>query len=229
LASRRFFFALVADLVRCLASSGGTSCPVFAWQDEVMSEIQTKFQTRLLPSESLILEARPSPNVVWVWLFTRALPAAFMMGGFAFFAWIFIDTRAGRGAPPPYTFSAGIMFVSGWFIFGWLAAHIYNLFLVRTYLYRVTSHRFVFAGGILRRTTHAVEHRRVTDVQFSQNILEQALSLGCVNLSTPGTVNGGASGKNRSMPELRLEGLVDGAAVFEAITNCVRASHGPAV
>ena len=112
---------------------------------------------------------------------------------------------------------------------GLLAAHIYNILLLQTYLYRVTSHRFIFAGGILLKTTHAVEHRRVTDVQFSQNIVEQALSLGSVNLSTPGTVNGGANGKNRSMPELRLEGLVNGDEVFEAIANCVRASHGPAV
>ena len=184
--------------------------------------------TSLLPAETVVLDARPSPRIVWVWLFTKALPAALTLSFVAFIAWMFANAPAERGAPHPYTSLEGIAFVAGWFVVALLAAHAYNLLLVQTYIYRVTSHRFIFSGGILFKTTHAVEHRRVTDVQFTQNILEQALSLGCVNLSTPGTVNGGTNGKSRSMPELRLEGLTDGEAVFEAITTCVRTSHGPA-
>ena len=193
-----------------------------------MSETSTPFQMRLLPAESVILEARPAPRVAWVWLFTKALPAALMCAGLAFIAWTILDAPPEREAPRPYSGSAGVAFVGGCFLVCWLVMHGYNVLLARTYLYRVTSHRFIFAGGILRKTTHAVEHRRVADVQFSQNLIEQALSLGCVNLSTPGPVNGGANGKNRSMPELRLEGLVDGESVFQAVSDCVRSSHGPA-
>ncbi len=195
----------------------------------LMSEPLPGLHMRLLPLESIVLEARPSPKVAQVWLFTKALPAALMLAGIAFWAWLILNSPAERGAPRPYSGTAGVVFVGGLFVFGLLLMHVYNVFLARTYVYRVTSHRFVFAGGILRKTTHAVEHRRVTDVQLSQNLIEQVLSLGCVNLSTPGTVNGGANGKNRSMPELRLEGLMDAAAVFEVISDHVRISHGPAV
>lgn len=184
---------------------------------------------QLLPAESVVLDARPSSRLVWVWLFTKALPAALTVSMLAFVTWMFANAPTERGGPHPYTSLQGVGFVVFWFVVGLLAVHAYNLYLVRTYIYRVTSHRFIFAGGILLKTTHAVEHRRVTDVQFTQNIMEQAFSLGSVNLSTPGTVNGGANGKNRSMPELRLEGLMDGEAVFEAITSCVRTSHGPAL
>lgn len=194
----------------------------------LMSE-STTFQMRLLPAESVILEARPSPRVAWVWLFTKALPAALLFAGAAIFVWLILDSPPERGAPRPYSGTAGVAFVGSCFLGCLLVMQGYNVFLARTYLYRVTSHRFIFAGGILRKTTHAVEHRRATDVQFSQNLIEQVLSLSCVNLSTPGTVNGGANGKNRSMPELRLEGLLDGEAVFQAVSDCIRNSHGPAV
>jgi len=183
---------------------------------------------RLLPTETILLEAKPSPKVAGVWLFSKAFPLAFMAAGISFFCWIFINA-APRGTPQPYAFSTGVAFVVIVFLVASVLAHIYNVFLARTYVYQVTSHRFIFTGGIIRKTTHAVEHRRVTDVQFSKNLAEQVLAVSSVNLSTPGTVNGGPNAKNRSMPELRLEGLTDGETVFEAISNCVRESHGPAV
>jgi len=183
---------------------------------------------RLLPTETIILETKPSPKVVGVWFFTKALPLALMVLLFGIPAWLIFNASP-RGTAPPYDKFTGVVVVSSAFLAVCFGAHVYNVFLSRTYAYRVTSHRFIFSGGIFRRTTHAVEHRRVTDIQTSQNLAEQFFSLSSVNLSTPGTVNGGANGKNRSMPELRLEGLTDGDAVFEAISNCVRQSHGPAV
>ena len=183
---------------------------------------------RLLHTEMIVLEATPSPKVVGVWFFSKALPFAFLPAGIAFFSWIFINA-APRGTPQPYAATTGVIFVGVVFLAALVLAHFYNVFLARTYVYQVTSNRFIFSGGIIRKTTHAVEHRRVTDVQLSKNLAEQALALSSVNLSTPGTVNGGPNAKNRSMPELRLEGLTNGETVFEAISNCVRQSHGPAV
>lgn len=182
---------------------------------------------RLLPAEAIVLEAKPSSKVVGVWFFSKALPFAFLPASVAFISWIFINA-APRGTPQPYAASTGVMFIVSAFAAGAAFAHVYNVFLARTYVYQVTSHRFIFSGGIIRKTTHAVEHRRVTDVQLSKNLAEQVLALSSVNLSTPGTVNGGPNAKNRSMPELRLEGLTDGETVFEAISNCVRQSQGPA-
>ena len=184
---------------------------------------------QLLPMETIVLETKPSGRVVGVWLFTKAIPAALWAVFCALPVWFIFINPAPRGAPPPHPQGFGFVFVGVVCLAILLAVHIYNVCLARTYAYQVTSHRFIFTGGIIRRTTHAVEHRRVTDVQFSQNLAEQALALSSVNLSTPGTVNGGPNAKNRSMPELRLEGLIDGHKVFEIISTCVRQSHGPAV
>jgi uncharacterized membrane protein YdbT with pleckstrin-like domain len=182
---------------------------------------------RLLPNETIILETRPSPRVALVWLFTKALPLGLISAVIAFMAWTIINAPQQRGGPSPYPISTGVLVVATVFVVTCLCAYAYNVFLARTFRYYVTSQRFIFAGGILRRITHAVEHRRVTDVQFSQNIVEQTLSLGSVNLSTPGTANPAPNAKNRAMPELRLEGLPDGEVVFETISNCVRVACGP--
>jgi uncharacterized membrane protein YdbT with pleckstrin-like domain len=181
---------------------------------------------RLLSAETIILEARPSRRVTSVWLFTKALPIAFMTAVTTFIIWMIVNAPAQRGMPTAYPFSTGLLLVVGAFVAAWLCAHVYNVYLARTYVYYLTSQRFIIEGGILRRTAHAVEHRRVTDVQLSQNAIEQMFALGSVNLSTPGTANVGSNSKNRSMPELRLEGLTDGEAVFEAVSNCIGMARG---
>ena len=94
-----------------------------------MKKTPTRFQTRLLPSESVILETRPSPRIVWVWLFTKALPAGLLMAFLALLAWMFINAPAERGAPRPYASTDGIIFVVGCFVAGLLAAQIYNILL----------------------------------------------------------------------------------------------------
>jgi uncharacterized membrane protein YdbT with pleckstrin-like domain len=181
---------------------------------------------RLLPTETILLEVRPSRRVTSVWLLTKALPIALMAAVVTFFVWMIVNAPPQRGMPAPYPFSTGLLIIAVAFAVAWLCAHVYNMYLAHTYVYYLTSQRFIIEGGILRRTAHAVEHRRVTDVQYSQNIIEQIFTLGSVNLSTPGTANAGPNSKSRSMPELRLEGLVDGEAVFEAVSNCIRTARG---
>ena len=185
---------------------------------------------RHLPAEEILLEARPLPTVTLVWLFTKALPLAFSITfPVAFFTSVIFNQPEHRGAQPPLAWSSVFLLVAVAFAIVLLCVHLYNSMLARTYVYYVTNQRIVIEGGILRRTAHAVEHRCVTDVQLSQNLAEQLLSLGTVNLSTPGTANAGLKGKSRSMPELHLEGLADVHKVFDVVANCVRSTHGPDV
>ena len=128
---------------------------------------------QLLPNESLLFEARPVPGLSLVWLFNRALAFAIYGAGLAFIGWIFFNSPPERGKPPPYPFALGWAVVAVAFGLSWLLAYAYCRALVKTFRYQVTSQRFIFSGGIVRRVIHAVEHRRVTDVQLSQNPIEQ--------------------------------------------------------
>lgn len=181
----------------------------------------------LLPSEAIVLDARPSPRVIWVWLFAKSLPTALMIALLAFIAWTIANAPAEPGGPHPHTSVQGFFFVAASFVLALIAAQACNRALVRTCVYRVTSQRFMFSGGILFKTTHAVEHRRVTDVQFTQNPLEQALSLACVNLSTPGTVRGGRERSLRQAAADQRSIVVKGRTYFvnEALYARARGSE----
>ena len=177
---------------------------------------------QLLPGETVLLEAKPSANVAITWLFSKALPIGFYAGLLLLVSWIFFNSPPERGKPPPYSFLVGALVVVGGFLVAWGIAHLYCRQLAQSFKYLVTSQRFIFSGGIARRVLHAVEHRRVTDVQLSQNPIEQLAKLSSVSLFTPGTASVRPNSKNQPMPELRLEGLPNGEEVFALVSACVQ-------
>ena len=177
---------------------------------------------QLLPGETVLLEAKPSANVAITWLFSKALPIGFYAGLLLLVSWIFFNSPPERGKPPPYSFLVGALVVVGGFLVAWGIAHLYCRQLAQSFKYLVTSQRFIFSGGIARRVLHAVEHRRVTDVQLSQNPIEQLAKLSSVSLFTPGTASVRPNAKNQPMPELRLEGLPNGEEVFALVSACVQ-------
>jgi uncharacterized membrane protein YdbT with pleckstrin-like domain len=177
---------------------------------------------QLLPGETVLLEAKPSANVATTWLFSKALPIGFYVGVLLFVSWIFFNSPAERGKPPPHGLSVGVSVIVGGFLVAWAIAYVYCRQLAQSFKYTVTSQRFIFSGGIVRRVQHAVEHRRVTDVQLSQNPVEQLVKLSSVSLFTPGTASVRPSSKNQPMPELRLEGLPNGEEAFALVSACVQ-------
>jgi hypothetical protein len=181
---------------------------------------------QLLPNESILFEARPVRKLSLVWLFSKALPFGFYGAGLSLPAWIIVNSPPARGMPPPYPFALGWAVAAAAFAVSWLLAYVYYRSLVSTYHYQVTNQRFIFAGGILRRVVHAVEHRRVTDVQLSQNLVEQWLSLSSISLFTPGTASVRPNSRNQPMPELRLEGLPNGQQVFALVSDCTHKAKG---
>ena len=177
---------------------------------------------QLLQGETVLLEAKPSASVALTWLFSKALAIGFYAGLLLFVWWIFFNSPPERGKPPPYSFSTGALVVVGGFLVVWALAYIYCRQLAQSFKYTVTSQRFIFSGGIIRRVLHAVEHRRVTDVQLSQNPVEQLVKVSSVNLFTPGTASVRPNSKNQPMPELRLEGLPNGEEAFALVSACVQ-------
>jgi uncharacterized membrane protein YdbT with pleckstrin-like domain len=176
----------------------------------------------LLAGETVLLNAKPARGVATVWFFTKAVPQAFLVTVLAFLPWMLFNSPPERGQPAPYSFATGIGVLASVFVVAAVVGYVYVLALARTYEYAVTDQRFLFSGGILRKVRHAVEHRRVTDVQLSENIVEQVVKLSSVSLFTPGTASVRPNAKNQPMPELRLEGLPNGEEVMAVVSECVR-------
>jgi uncharacterized membrane protein YdbT with pleckstrin-like domain len=173
----------------------------------------------LLASETSISEIRPVPRLNKVWLLSRGLSIALLAALVSFLPWMMFNAPAQRGTPPPYGLGATVAVVATVFAISLMLAYAYLTVLAKTYSYNITDKRFVFTGGVLRKVIHAVEHRRVTDVQLSQNVAEQIFKVYSVNLFTPGTASVRPNAKNQPMPELRLEGIPNGPEVFALISE----------
>ncbi len=98
---------------------------------------------------------------------------------------------------------------------------IYLIFLRKTYIYTVTNKRCVFQGGLLKKIERSVSHKKITDVQRSQNILEQILGIENIQVFTPGTASM-AFGNRQPQAELNFDGLVDGDELAGMINQCVQ-------
>jgi uncharacterized membrane protein YdbT with pleckstrin-like domain len=129
------------------------------------------------------------------------------------------NAPAQRGAAPPYGLGDTVAVVGAVVVISLVLTYAYLSVLAKTYSYNITDKRFVFTGGVLRKVVHAVEHRRVTDVQLSQNLAEQIFKVYSVNLFTPGTASVRPNAKNQPMPELRLEGIPNGPEVFALVSE----------
>lgn len=176
---------------------------------------------QLLSNESLLLTVKPSPRVSAVWLFTKTLSAALITIPFTWVLWSIYNSSPKEWGLSPYGFDVAVFVLFLVFVVTFLSAHAYYIFLARSYEYVITNSRFIFCGGLLRRVTHSVEHRRITDVQLSQNVIEQLLPLHSISLFTPSTVNA-LNYSSRPMPELRLEGLTNGDHIFDLVSRCIR-------
>lgn len=175
----------------------------------------------LLPSETLIADLAPELKLNRVWFLSRGISTAAVTAAVAWLPWVIFNSPAERGAAPPYGPWAGVAAIGVVFVLMLAASFAYLTSLANTYRYSITSKRFIFTGGLLRKVMHAVEHRRVTDVQLAQNLAEQMLGLYSINLFTPGTASVRPNARNQPMPELRLEGIKDGPAVFAMVSECL--------
>lgn len=68
-----------------------------------------------------------------------------------------------------------------------LCAQLYFIYLRKSYTYIITNKRCVFIGGILKITERLVLHKKVTDVQRTQNIIKRILGGWNIQIFTPGT------------------------------------------
>ncbi len=144
---------------------------------------------RLQEGENIIHELRPEPKVLWIWLFTKCIPFAFVgafltFWCFAFFGGMFaVATKSDSPWPIVNGGIAALIVAPILFIIGL----IYCKYLRQTYVYSITNRRCVFQGGILRRVERSVPYHKITDVEMSQNIIERIFGISSLKIFTPGT------------------------------------------
>jgi len=141
--------------------------------------------------EQTFYESKPSGKVVVTWIFTKLL-LYLLIYGFVFF----ITEKNGFGLFG----NIGTIMLS---IIGLiLIILVYLIFLWKTYSYKVTDKGIYFKCGIIVRKQKFVPFFKITNVETTQNIIEQMLGINKLGFQTAGT--GG-----RPIPEIVFEGLED--------------------
>jgi uncharacterized membrane protein YdbT with pleckstrin-like domain len=179
---------------------------------------------RLHEGERLIHELHPEPAVVVVWLFTKCLLPALPVALLSFFACAVVggalQIGVGPDREPPFGAALVIAAIVGAAVV--VLCITYCVFLRTTYVYYVTDQRCVFHGGILRRVERSVPYHKVTDVETSRNILEQALGIATVKVFTPGTASNRRSPFGGTEAELTFVGLADGETPAATINEMLK-------
>jgi uncharacterized membrane protein YdbT with pleckstrin-like domain len=139
--------------------------------------------------EKVLWEGKPLKRVWFPWIIKY------------FFLFIFIAIF----------FSVGTRIWNWYVFFGcgmiWLISLIYAYALINTHHYYITNQRVIFEGGILISKKHTMPFSKITDVELSQNIIEQACKISSLKLFSPGT---GSDPRSRfKKADVQFEGIPD--------------------
>lgn len=203
---------------------------------------------KLDSGETLELETSPNQKILFMWFLNKTLSYSIVTMFFVFMCLFFINTLNNitnheksedleiiESSPNPsetnkeqgenrninHPFQ---IIINYW---GWalvlvvviaIVIQIYLHFLRQTYRYIVTDERCIFVGGILKRVERTVPHKKITDIQRTQNIIERILGIWNVQVFTPGTASV-QIGQSKARAELNFDGLIDSEEIYEAISR----------
>lgn len=203
---------------------------------------------KLDAGEKLELETAPNQNILIMWFLNKTLTYSFAAMFFVFTTIFFINTFSTLSDHTDDTKTEmvdkaktsgtadnkkmhkktiGHPFQVMFDYWGWalllvaavsIAIQAYLFFLRRTYHYIITDRRCIFIGGILKRVERTVPHKKITDIQRSQNIIERMLGIWNVQVFTPGTASV-QIGHAKAKAELNFDGLTESEEVYEAISR----------
>ena len=169
--------------------------------------------------EKPVYHENPKTSILIVWFFTRTLWISLVMGwALSLLLLPFIAiSQIKSGAETKFSIFLG-PFISGpemliWII-PFILVFIYHVFLIRTYEYYITNRRVIFKGGIVRKKMRSVPFRKITDVETSQNIIEQMLGISKLHIHTAGT--------GTAKAEIVFVGLEDSNIPERQISNALR-------
>ena len=141
-------------------------------------------------AEQTVYKSKPSWKVIIIWIFSKLLLQMLIYGLFGYFIISRLEFE---------WFNSYVLLT----IIGLVAIiFLYLIFLWKTYDYKVTNKGIYFKGGIIVKKQKFVPFFKVTNVEASQNIVEQILGINKIGFQTAGT--GG-----QPKPEIVFEGLED--------------------
>lgn len=184
---------------------------------------------KLAQDEQIMFTLKPSMRLLGQWAITKCAGIGVLTGVLAFMsAYFYFGAIAfEKTSRIDFLFSRSfILLCAGVGLAGFVFAVMYHRHLVKTITYVITNQRCVYNGGILRRVMHSVNFGKITDVELSQDLIEQILSIRTLSLFTAGTASVNPRAMNRPIAELTFAGLEsaedESAYLIEAIRNASR-------
>ncbi len=171
--------------------------------------------------EEILHELMPEKNILWIWLFGKALPVGLVGGAMGFGLMMLSGILSNPERPFGFSFIVRIVIAIIFGLVFLMLALIYYEFLRQTYVYYITNHRCVFRGGIIRKVERSVHYHKITDVEMSRNIIEQILGISTLNIFTPGT-SSRSSDSSFQKAELSFVGLKDNESPADTINGIIR-------
>lgn len=179
---------------------------------------------KLAKDEIIFHELKPENKLIVIWLFTKCLTHGTALAFIYFFiCYTYTIVISKNSDIIFYEFKFYLLVCVLLTILGTTLSYIYHRFLLKTISYLITDKRCLYKGGIFKKIEHNVAYHKITDVERTQNLVEQILGLSTINLFTPGTASVvGFGAKAKTMPELRFEGLAVSDEQAETINDQVR-------
>lgn len=142
---------------------------------------------KLQHGEQILHELQPAPPIVFIWFFSKSIPAAFtaafLLAFFIPVLGLILTSADGETGFFRRTGLVGLVAVPAVLI----ASLIYVVYLRKTYRYYITDRRCVLTGGILRRVERSVPFHKITDVEISATILDRLAKISTLKIFTPGS------------------------------------------
>lgn len=113
--------------------------------------------------------------------------------------------------------------VAGFLILFWMLAPWFQYLWIINLKYSIEDERLVIQKGILTKKNVSIPYSAVTDFTLSRSLYERWLEIGTILVQTAG------QGAQAGGHEGRLEGLVDYAALSQALRNKVKVYRGDQV
>lgn len=158
-------------------------------------------------TERTYYESKPSKKVFVDWMFTKVSRP---LEAFILFLFILVSLFYANSSSNSENYTLGNFFsasITTIIIIGTIITlfivFIYFYFLSKTYHYKITDKGIYFDGGILIKKQKFVPFFKVTNVEISQNIIEQMLGISNIKIQTAGPT----AGLGGFLPEIILEGL----------------------
>jgi uncharacterized membrane protein YdbT with pleckstrin-like domain len=131
--------------------------------------------------EKILYESRPDSKNLWVWLFTKVIGVGILLLfiSFIFFMNFYLTEKMTN--PESLINLTNPIII---FIILLILIFLYQIPLLKTYYFYITNKKIILKGGIFIKRKKTIPFHKITDIEISQNIIEQIFNLYKINVHT---------------------------------------------